>query len=177
MNTTALAARVGVSSKTIRRWIKYFDIPCKKNEHGHYVFDEADYIFFCQIRDHVRDGVPRHEINIKPPRKGIIRTTMNTTIDNSLQQQISSLIERIELNEKTIEQKASEVVEYQLLQHRSEIDELQNRVESLESYIEKLKTENTELKNLRKEGTLVLDQPIRTPRASKKLKTIMSFLF
>jgi chromosome-anchoring protein RacA len=177
MNTSALAAKVGVSSKTIRRWIKYFDIPCQKNEHGHYVFDDDDYNFFCQIRDHVRKGIPKSEITIKPPRKGIIIKTMNTNVDHPLQQQISSLIERIEQNEKAIEQKASEVVSYQLLQHRREIDELHSRVESLEAYIDKLEIENTDLKKRQKEGGIVLDQPIRSPRATKKLKTMMSFLF
>ncbi|MBD8071354.1 MerR family transcriptional regulator [Bacillus sp. PS06] len=177
MNTAALASKVGVSSKTIRRWIKYFDIPCKKNEHGHFVFDETDYSFFCQIRDQVKQGIPKSEIDIMPPRKGKRRQAMATQTEQSLQQQFSKLLERVEQNEKAIEQKASEVVSYQLLQHRREIDELLKRVETLETYVHELENENKQLKLQPNDGPIVLDQPIQKPRKARKLKTMMSFLF
>ncbi|WP_078543412.1 MerR family transcriptional regulator [Litchfieldia alkalitelluris] len=174
MNTAALAAKVGVSIRTIRKWIKFFDLHCNKNEHGHYVFTDEDYTFFCQIRDHVASGRPKHEIKINTPRKGILRNTMIKTTEHPLQQQISSLLERIERNEKNIERKASEVVSYQLLQHRREIDELNQKVEKLEAYIQDLEKEKKTLLDTKRSAEPTNDSPITLPRA-KKTKALSLF--
>jgi len=136
MNTSALAKRLGVSTKTIRRWIKNFDLTCNRNEHGHYVFSEEDYKLFCSIRDQLKNGTPSNEVEVHQVRKGNIRF-MNGTIQLQppQQQQLASLMDRIERTEEKIDQKADDVVSYQILQHRKEIDELSQKLEKLESYI------------------------------------------
>jgi chromosome-anchoring protein RacA len=174
VNSTTVAAKVGISTKTLRKWIKMFDLECSKNEHGHYVFDEKDYSVFCEIRDNLKKGVPTHEILIKTPRRGIVKD-MNKTGDHPLQQQFEVLLERMERNEQKIEQKASEVVSYQLLQHRREIEELNERVAKLETYIQQLEKEKKD-KNKKQEHILSLQQ--QTPKIVKpKRRKIASFFF
>lgn len=170
MNTAMLAAKVGVSTRTIQRWIKHFDLPYDKNENGHYVFTNHDYQIFCKIRDDVKKGMTFAEIKKKTPRRGIMKQ-MTKTMEQPIQLQLTSILERLEINEKKIEQKASDVVSYQLLQHRKEIEELQQKVEKLETYIQKLEQEKQEDKK----------QPLSSDSAANppigKRKRIGSFLF
>jgi len=143
MNTSALANRLGVSTKTIRRWIKNYDLTINRNEHGHYVFSEEDYQLFCSIRDQLKNGTSSNEVEIRQVRKGNIRF-MNGQPPQL--HQLTSLVDRIERNEEKIDQKADDVVSYQILQHRKEIDDLNQRLEKLESYIQNLE-KNLQEKN------------------------------
>jgi chromosome-anchoring protein RacA len=174
MNTAALAAKVGVTPKRIRKWIKQYEITCKKNEFGHYVFDEHDYLVFCEIHGKMNDGNPINKSDINPPRKGIAKV-LSTTTEPPLQQSFEYLSERIDRNERRIEQKANEVVSYQLLQHRKEIDELNEKIVKLESYIQNLEKEKQEKKRTSEEP-LILDP---TPPKTSKLRRnkIIGLLF
>ncbi len=168
MNQATLAEKVGVSTKTIRRWIKYFDLDCKKNDHGHYIFDETDYLFFCEIRDQIRNGIPKDELNLKPRRRGIVREVkeVSATIEQpTFQDQLAEIMKRLERNERKLDEKASEVVSYQLLQQRKEIEELQQKITNLEVYIEVLEKERANERM--KEAARVIEAP-DTPRAKRK---------
>ncbi|MCA1032119.1 MerR family transcriptional regulator [Bacillus timonensis] len=176
MNTAELASRIGISPRTVRKWIKRFDIPCEKNEHGHYIFSEDDAKTFKNIQKnaHFNDG-QRNEEN-KGKRKGIMSTmtTQRTEMDKTLQKQVEDLIFRMETNERKIDQKANEVVEYQLLQHRNEIDELMNRICALEETVKRLNTDKIE-REIKQTPPLVLD----TVNGSKKTrrKGVMRSIF
>ena len=173
VNSATVAAKVDVSTKTLRKWIKEFDVECTKNEHGHYVFDDKDYSVFCDIRDHLKKGIPTHEIIVKTSRRGIVREVNNKN-EHPLQHQLENLMERMELNEQRIEQKASDVVSYQLLQHRNEIEELNERIEKLETYIQQLEKEKRERRQ-KQEHLLSIQQ---SQKASKpKRRKVASFFF
>ncbi|MCH1625120.1 MerR family transcriptional regulator [Ferdinandcohnia quinoae] len=171
MNTAELAGIVGVSTKTIRRWIRDYNIPCQKNEYGHFIFTDEDLTFYNQIRDQLKNGTPNDEIKakVKQPRKGTVRTMQKGT-DQPVEQLVAKLLERVEQNERRIESKASDVVSYQLLQHRNELDELQKKVKQLEDYIQVLENER---RNMKRETTLKIEPPVQKPRRRKK---IMGFL-
>lgn len=172
MNTAELAHQVGISTKTVRRWMREYSIPCQKNEYGHYVFSEEDLAHYCSIRDLIKSGIPTDEIKkkMKQPRKGTIRA-MQMKNSRPVEEMVTELLQRIEQNERRIESKASDVVSYQLLQHRKELDELQKKVQQLESYIKEL--ENDKRISIT-EALLEKEAPVQKPRKRKKL---MGFLF
>lgn len=171
LNTAEFARKLGVSPKIVRRWIKQLHIPCTKNEYGHYVFEENDLPFYKEIRNQVKSGIPTDKIDIKAlqPRKGTVRKMLHVS-DKTIEDKFAELLERVKQNEKCIEKKASDVVSYQLLQHREEIDELQQKVRTLEEYIQKLENERREVK---KELPVVLEK-VDKPRKRKRL---IGFLF
>src|SRR5690606_13412787 len=169
MNTAEFARRLGVSSRTVRKWIKTYQLPCKKNEYGHYVFEESDLPLFEQIWNQVKSGVPSDKIELSTPepRKGTARKMVQAS-DKTLSQKLNMIMERIKENEKEIEKKASEVVSYQLLQHRKEIDELQKRVQKMEAYIEQLEMEKEELQ---KQTAITLEKV----EGTRKRKRVFGF--
>jgi chromosome-anchoring protein RacA len=166
LNTVTVAKMLGVSTKRIHKWIKHFNLPCKKNEIGHYYFDDADVAVFSAICDQINKGVPLTEIKISIPRKGI-RKVVTATISD---EQYIKLLERIERNERKIEDKASEVVSYQVLQQRREIEELNERIAKLEETVAALSSE----KEFRKELPLVLDDGPRKLKKPTKRRSIVS---
>lgn len=171
MNTAEFAKKLGVSTKTVRKWIKNLNIPCTKNEYGHYVFEDTDLPLFAEIRNQVRSGVPTEKVdlNTQQPRKGTVRKMVQVN-DKTLSEKLNKMMDRIKENERRIEEKASDVVSYQLLQHRKEIDELQKRVQTLEAYIQRLEDEKEEIQ---KQTAITLEK-IEQPRRRKR---VLGFLF
>lgn len=171
VNTAEFAKKLGVSTKSVRKWIKNFEIPCKKNEYGHYVFEEIDLPLFEEIRNQVKSGVPFDKIKLSPPepRKGTARKMVQAS-EKTLSDKLNTIMERIKENERRIEEKASDVVSYQLLQHRKEIDELQKRMQKMEAYIEQLEREKEELQ---KQTAITLEKV----EGSRKRKKVLGFLF
>lgn len=171
MNTAEFAKKLGVSTKTVRKWIKNHDLTCEKNEYGHYVFEETDLPLFEGIRNQVKSGVPSDKIEISTPapRKGTTRKMVQVS-EKTLSEKLNAMIERIEENERRIEEKASDVVSYQLLQHRKEIDELQKKMQKMEEYIEQLEKEKEELQ---KQTAITLEKV----EGSRRRKKVLGFLF
>lgn len=166
LNTTTVAKKLGVSTKRIHKWIKHFNLSCKKNENGHYTFDDADFALLSTICEQMKQGVPLTEMKISIPRKGIRKVMASTITD----EQYTRLLERIERNERKIEEKASEVVSYQLLQQRREIEELNEKIFKLEEKVQSLSLEREE----RKEMPLILDDGSRKLKKPSKRRSIVS---
>ncbi len=171
VNTAQFAKKLGVSTKTVRKWIKIFHLQCSKNEYGHYVFEETDFPLFEGIRNQVKSGVPSDKIELSTPapRKGTARKMVQAS-DKTLSEKLNAIMDRIKENERQIQEKASDVVSYQLLQHRKEIDELQKRMQKMEDYIEQLEREKEELQ---KHTAITLEKV----EGSRKRKRVLGFLF
>ncbi|MBE4907753.1 MerR family transcriptional regulator [Bacillus luteolus] len=166
MNTTTVAKKLGVSTKRIHKWIKHFNLSCKKNENGHYFFDDANFALLSTICEQMKQGVPLTEMKISLPRKGIQNAVTSPITD----EQYTRLLERIERNERKIEEKASEVVSYQLLQQRREIEELNEKISKLEKQVQALGQE----REGRKDIPLILDEGPRKVKKPAKRRSIVS---
>jgi len=171
VNTAQFAKKLGVSTKTVRKWIKIFNLKCTKNEYGHYVFENTDLPLFEGIRNQVKSGVPSDKIELTTPapRKGTARKMVQAS-DKTLSEKLNAIMDRIKENERQIQEKASDVVSYQLLQHRKEIDELQKRMQKMEDYIEQLEREKEELQ---RQTAITLEKV----EGSRKRKRVLGFLF
>lgn len=115
LKTKDVSNLLGVSPNTVIRWVKNHNIDCQLNEQGHYVFDSAHVEQLKSIQLELKAGrkkeqateeraemVPRHVFNRK----------------------VKEMMEKIEALEYQLHQKADDVVTYQLLNHRKEIEEM-----------------------------------------------------
>lgn len=170
MNTSEVAKLLGVSVSTVKRWVKQLGLPMERNDRGHYLFNDEAIEYLRFIQNQINAGVLLHEIT-PLPEKNIRSGTVKAPKERDLA--VEELVLKINNLERRLDAKADSVASYQLLQHRREIEELQELVSSLSSQIEELEIEITDLK--KKEAAdrpLVYDQPKTT-----KKKNIFSSLF
>jgi len=167
MNTSAVAKLLGVSSSTVQRWVKQLGIDMERNELGHYLFNEEDIQLLKQVQEQLNNGVSLQEVSVgkKTQRKGAAKQ-----IDPAA----GKLLERIQVLEQKMNSKADDVVTYQLLQHRREIEDLQTQLKEMSAKIEKLEAERAS-KNNSIENLIVLDEEKKKPKPKKK--NVLSSLF
>lgn len=136
MNTSMAAKHLGVSSKTIQRWVKQLDLPMERNELGHYLFEEKDIETLKKVREQLNSGILLQDIMIE--KKPALRK--GTASLSKQPEEMTDIMERLTNLEKKMNDKADAVVSYQLLQHRREMEELTNRVKKIEQSLEQLST-------------------------------------
>lgn len=128
MKTRVASDKVGVHPTTIQRWVKFFNLDCQKNDHGHYLFSQKDIVFFQKIKSQLNNGLSLNEITI--PNEQEIE--INYKITNN------KVTQRLELLETALSQKADDVVSFQVLQQRNELEELTNTLHTFEERIMEL---------------------------------------
>lgn len=138
MNTSAVAKLLNVSHSTIQRWVTQLNMEVERNQLGHYQFSDDDIDLLRKIQDQLNEGVVLQKVTIseKKIRKASVKQP------NEPEKDQDHLIERISRLEKSVKTKADDVVSYQLLQHRSEMEDMQKLVNKLEARIEALETAN-----------------------------------
>ncbi|BBP92889.1 chromosome-anchoring protein RacA [Bacillus safensis] len=148
MNTNEVAKEIGVSSKTIQRWVKQLNIPVARNELGHYEFHEDIVQLLKEVKHQMSEGVILQDIQL-PIHKETVRqsapaaqTDVSIQRIEALEKQVKELIQQLlhvndaedrlqELERKLAKKKADEGVSYQLLQHRREIEDLSTKFDRL----------------------------------------------
>jgi chromosome-anchoring protein RacA len=130
MNSNAVAKLLGVSPSTIQRWVKQANLKMDRNELGHYVFSEDSIEVLRKIQEQVNNGVLLQDIAAatKKKRQAAVKTD-NHPNNEKLETKIAEL-------ERKMERKADEIVSYQLLQHRREIEELHDTIQALTERID-----------------------------------------
>lgn len=162
LNTGEAAKLLGVSISTIQRWVKQLKLPMEKNDRGHYLFTEEDIESLKQIHQQIQQGILLSDIAPvyeKKVRKGVLKDAGN---DQSIEM-FSAKIAEIELK---LNAKADSVTSYQLLQHRREIEEMQNHINTLTNRIEML--EKQLAPQASNEKPEILDQGIKAKKTKKK---------
>lgn len=137
MNTNAVAKMLGVSPSTIQRWVKQANLKMKRNELGHYVFSDESIEVLKSIKDQVNNGVLLQDIAAasKKTRQAAVKAEVSHPDFDKLTAKMNEL-------EAKLERKADEIVSYQLLQHRREIEELNDTINDLKDRIELLEERN-----------------------------------
>lgn len=173
MNTAAVANVLKVSSSTIHRWVKQLDLEVERNDLGHYVFSEEKIEQLKHVQEQINKGIPLLEVTVdkKKSLKGEIKPTVHDELEKKYLAKLKSL-------EEKINQKADDVVSYQLLQHRREIEDLQNKVAKLNERIEILESkQSVQTKNNPTENLIVFDQKNTKKKKKIKKKNIITTLF
>ncbi|MFS0654070.1 chromosome-anchoring protein RacA [Bacillus sp. 179-C3.3 HS] len=156
MNTNEVAKEIGVSSKTIQRWVKQLNIPVARNELGHYEFHEDIVQLLKQVKQQMNEGVLLQEVQLPFHEETVHQLSATIETDASaqrldvLEHQLKQLIQqqsdvtafekRLCELEQTLSKKADEGVSYQLLQHRREIEELTATLERLTKKVDQSPT-------------------------------------
>ncbi|MFE8696701.1 MerR family transcriptional regulator [Cytobacillus sp. FJAT-53684] len=170
MNTSAVAKLLGVSPSTIQRWVKQLELKMERNELGHYLFTDEDITLLKHVQEQLKTGVMLQDLSVeKKTRKGTVKAAVNDSITEKL-------IARMNDFDQRLNQKADDVVSYQLLQHRREIEELQAEVKKLHERIEHLEDEaNGIKKSIPSENLFIFDQ--EKPKKNLKKKSFITSLF
>lgn len=162
MNTSDVARLLGVSVSTIQRWVKQLGLPMERNERGHYLFKQEDVEILKQVHQKIQEGILLQDIAPfyeKKTRKGSIKSDENEKTIEKLSLKIDEL-------ETKLNAKADSVVTYQLLQHRRELEDLQQEVKSLitkvSSFEEKL-NRSSEVEKIR-----TIEQVTKPKKVRKK---------
>lgn len=130
MNTNMVASELGVSAKTVQRWVKQLNLPAERNELGHYSFTAEDVQVLKSVQKQISEGTALQDINVPQSNKKrtgfLVQKTNSDTekrieqleqkLDTLLQQKQdeNGLLARIEELERQLKQKADEGVSYQL---------------------------------------------------------------
>ena len=130
MKTRAVSAKIGVHPTTIQRWVKHFDRDWRKNEHGHYLFTDEDIAILQEIKQQLENGLALSEVTI-PSRK---RGEQGKSVEEN--KKSGMLEQRINALETALSQKADDIVYFQLLQQRKELEALAATLSTLEKKIE-----------------------------------------
>ena len=136
MNTSAVARLLNVSHSTIQRWVTQLNMEVERNQLGHYLFSDDDIALLRKVQDQLNEGIILQKVSIteKKIRKAAVQKHSETNKEHE------QMIERIVRLENGLKTKADDVVSYQILQHRSEMEDLQKLVKKLEARIEELET-------------------------------------
>ncbi|EWG09417.1 MerR family transcriptional regulator [Cytobacillus firmus] len=172
MNTSAAAKLLGVSPSTIQRWVKQLELRTERNELGHYLFTEDDISLLKQVQDQLNQGIILQDVTVKgkKTRKGTVH------VEAAAAPAIEKIYLKISELEKLLNGKADDVVSYQLLQHRSEIEELQKENARLLKRIEVLEARTADKnRDIPADTLLVFDQ--EKPRNKLKKRNIFTMLF
>jgi chromosome-anchoring protein RacA len=158
LKTHEVAKELGMAPRTIRKWVQKYKIPCSKNDYGHYVYNRKA-ILLLETLKASSEVAGSMEVYESP-----LRSTEPTSIihqpNEPKEQKMDLLYDRINRVERLLDQKADEVVSYQLLQQRKEIEDLTKRVGELEEIILALQTPSVK----KYEPPLIFDQPVKTKR-------------
>lgn len=149
--TPMIAEKMGVSPKVVIRIVQQLNLEIKKNKFGHYVFNEEDVqkimASYSSCQETAATASPSREDEVSSSKPEQLRSVQKQENSSSpserfhvLKKQMDDIEYRLLQNEDRLRQKADSVVQYQLLQHRNEIEELQKKVESLEAALQQLET-------------------------------------
>lgn len=168
MNTSQVAKLLGVSPKTVQRWVKQLNLQMERNELGHYLFTDEDINTLRDIKDQLNQGILFHEVKVaekKPSRKGIMKTEAAESDPD-----FDELLQKIAELDQKVNSKADSVVSYQLLQHRREIEELNERIAELEVKIESFEKQ----KDMHPAHHPLVFDHIKAPKKQKRRNLISS---
>ncbi|TWI58915.1 chromosome-anchoring protein RacA [Halalkalibacter nanhaiisediminis] len=158
LKTKEVSERLGVNPTTVQRWAKYFGLTCETNEHGHYLFTERHVEVMTFVQEQLQEGKRMKEIDLSLFPEVILQEgkkdlQMVDTIKYEVK--LEEVMQRVQELEHRISQKADEVVSYQLLKHRSELEDMIKMIKNLEGRLTEMERK-IELREPTKEEELPL---------------------
>ncbi|RED58116.1 MerR family transcriptional regulator [Cohnella lupini] len=135
IKTKEASERLGVSQTTVKRWASQYPSSFPKDRLGHYVFSEREISLLLYIKDEVDQGNALEQIVLPVPLSASEPRRSEVDLFELEEPEILSRIREVE---RSLTQKADEVVSAQVLQHRSELDELRQMVAQLAASVENL---------------------------------------
>jgi len=172
LNTKSVAEMLGISTRTVQRWVKQLNLNMARNDLGHFIFTEENIEQLKQVKKQLDEGILLQDITLEKSKcSGIVKNSQPEKNKEEIQEVLE---DKISLLETSLYQKADSVVSYQLLQHRREIEELQEQV----SYLTGRLSDLEELFFLVNETAASLDQKqFEDPISPRKKKSFLRRIF
>lgn len=159
-----------VSQTTVKRWASQYPASFRKDQLGHYVFSGHQVNMLLYIKEQIEQGRTLDQIAL-PVSLPLASSEKPET--EPMPKDNGELLSRIREIERSVGQKADEVVSAQVLQHRAELDELRQMVSQLAATIETLNGKGT--KPPVQHGEFRLPIVKETPTPAKKRRFFRSF--
>ncbi|MFJ7725803.1 MerR family transcriptional regulator [Neobacillus sp. NPDC097160] len=171
MNTSEVAKLLGVSASTVQRWVKQLGLPMEKNERGHYHFSEEDINLLKGIHEQLQNGTLLHEITPMNEKKTVRKGAVKAVENDKAIEKLFTMVNELEIS---LNAKADSVASYQLLQHRREIEDLQDQINTLTQQLDLLQKQYNELNfPTQSEKPIVFDHS----KIKRKKKNFVSSIF
>lgn len=144
MKTKDMAQTLGVSQTTVKRWVSHFPDSFRKDRFGHYVFSERDVERMRHIRLMVEQGLALDEIALSETGDSVVLQSAAASESQAdtnegagdTADELWTAVARIEAS---LSQKADEVVTFQFLKQREELEDIRKTVERLTETVEALR--------------------------------------
>jgi chromosome-anchoring protein RacA len=149
--TKDVARELNVSATTVKRWACHFRNRFRKDEAGRYVFSEEDLDKLRLVKQRLDEGAQLNSIELggttdetEAAAEVAAASTVSETAAPALDKR---LWERLDMLELQLDQKANEVTEFKVLQHRKELDELRSQIADICQTLERMEVRLTELEH------------------------------
>ncbi|EXX87782.1 RacA protein [Paenibacillus darwinianus] len=148
MKTKDMAQTLGVSQTTVKRWVARFPDAFRKDRYGHYAFSEQDIERIRYIQLMVEQGLgldeitlPQADINpaLQPAAAAEEPCDAGGDAGSHPVGLTDDLLMTVARIEAALAQKADEVVSFQYLKQREELEDLRSTVERLMEKVEALR--------------------------------------
>ncbi|MFC0470239.1 chromosome-anchoring protein RacA [Halalkalibacter kiskunsagensis] len=140
MKTKEVSEQLGVNPTTVQRWAKYFGLVCETNEHGHYLFTTEHVNVMKEVQDQLQQGKRMRDIQLTgyEPNMQQEKNTQTMVQSAVYEEKLEEVMNRVQELDRKLSQKADDVVSYQLLKHRTELDDMMSLIKSLEERLIKM---------------------------------------
>ncbi|MFB9274789.1 MerR family transcriptional regulator [Cohnella cellulosilytica] len=169
LKTKEAAERLGVSQTTVKRWASHYPASFRKDPLGHYVFSQREFGLLQSIQAEIERGRTLEQIVL--PAASTPDEPASRPADEAAAERRRELQLRLCEIERSLDQKADEVVSVQVRQHRDELDELRRVVAQLAAAVETLESRATAMVETAKNEEIRLPtaQPLALPERKRKL--------
>ncbi|MNB85397.1 Chromosome-anchoring protein RacA [compost metagenome] len=141
--TKEAAEQLSVSQTTIKRWAAMFPASFPKDRFGHYIFTTQEVSLLKSIKERLEQGESLDSITLAENQLQAESQSQAESLPHARSlpateppmQEVWSRLVRIE---RSLDQKADEVVSVQLLQQRQELEELRRLIQQLAVSIESM---------------------------------------
>ncbi|SFI77252.1 chromosome-anchoring protein RacA [Paenibacillus sp. UNC496MF] len=186
MKSKDAAVTLNVSQTTVKRWASYYPTVFRKDQFGHYIFNEQDLALLGFIKAAIERGETMEQIQLPMPagapageadqQPRLLEAFLETAASSSLLQTAENdVLTRILQVERRLDQKADEVVNAQIRQHREELEELRRMVERLAASVEQTR-QPTPAEELRRSAAET-KPPVHAPARKRGLFKSMFMWF
>ncbi|MCR6106624.1 MerR family transcriptional regulator [Salipaludibacillus agaradhaerens] len=136
--TREIAKAIHVNPSTVQRWIKYFNLAHNVNSNGHFEIPNETYDQLKVINAQMKQGKKLSEVCLVEEDK-VGKVSMIPAIQ--VEKKMEELLNQLDQLERKVRNKADDVVEYQILHQRKEINELNQIITQLSTRINILEDE------------------------------------
>lgn len=144
--TPFIAKKLGVSPKAVVRIAQQLNLTIEKNKYGHFIFTQEDLNQMLEYHrsqlEQSQNSQPTHTTSVNNVEE--LTTQVSTIVQNSssndfeqFASQLNTITRRLDRMDEQMQDKANDVVTYQLLQHRREMEEMLERIQKLEAALKK----------------------------------------